>query len=109
MLVVTAEVKDQLCRRIIGLVDQHHEKLHEDANQELLRARNELKEVFDLKMRLQAMELKHTHIQSALRSSETALARSEAECARLEATIVQILPRKLSVMKSMLKRTHCFE
>ena len=103
MVVADPDTKEQIVRRMVSMVDDHHEKLWERTREELRNARVESHAVTELRMHLQLkdadMRTKETE-NSALRERCKV---SEDRCKNLETTLTQILPRKLSVLKNMFR------
>ena len=103
MVVVDPDTKEQIVRRMVNMVDDHHGKIWERTNEELRNAQVESHVVTELKMQLQLkdadMRTKDME-NNALKEKCTAL---DERCKNLETTMTQILPRKLSVLKNMFR------
>lgn len=90
LVVADPDTKEQVVRRIVNMVDNHHENLRAHTTAALRAAEKAMDQV-DLK------DARIAHLEAALNARED-------ECTRLETTMAQILPRKMSCLRSMLSR-----
>ena len=109
LVVADSDLKEIICSMVTSIVDRHNEGLREKLKVEVDGALALLTEA-NMQTRLKDAELllkDHTisHREATISHLEAALKKSEEECERLSATMDQIIPRKLSALKSMLTRS----
>lgn len=118
LFVVTADMKELVVRTATVMVDRHNKALASASEKELDGARKDLQQLVEARMENKVHATKIQHLEAALEASdaatkksdaavekvETALRRSEEECLRLRETIAQLLPRKMSALKTAFSR-----
>lgn len=111
LFLIDADMKELAHRKASSLVDRHIRVLSEASDKVLRDTRSELSELVEVRMDNRVKETKIQHLETALGKSETALEKSETalrksdeECMRLKDTIAQLLPRKMSALKSAFSR-----
>ena len=105
LFVVDLELKELAQRLAYSLVDRHMRRLNGETEKHLETVRKELTGMGELRMELRVEKAKNEHLGTALEKSDAALTKSEDECARLRETITQLLPRKMSALKSAFSRS----
>ena len=117
MVVVDPDTKEQIVRRMVSMVDDHHEKLWERTKEEVRNAQAESHVAIELKMQLQlkdadmrtkdmentALKEKCKASDERCKASDERCKASDERCKKLETTLTQVLPRKLSVLKHMFR------
>jgi hypothetical protein len=125
MFVVDADLKELAHRIASSMVDRHTRELRRSAEERLDSAHKQLAELSEARMENKVKETKIHHLEAALEKSEVALKKGEValeksevalekseavnkkgeeECTRLRDTIAQLLPRKMSALKSAFTR-----
>ena len=101
MLVADPDIKEQIVRQIMSMVDNHHEKLEEQARRDLTAAHADSHEVMDLKMQLKlkvadkrASDVELKSVQQQLQSAQDQLQTAHGEIIALKTTLKNLLPKK---------------
>lgn len=105
LFVLDMELKEVAFRTAMSLVDRHVRAASADAAKEIGEARQTAHDLAQANMEIRVKDTESHHLRAALQKCELALKKSEEECGRLRDTITNVLPRKMSALKSAFMRS----